>query len=242
MIAGDTGPRAGYEEWIVKFRSSGDYPDIGPLEAAYADMGRAAGLHISETRLISARRGPGYFATKRFDRGAGGAREHIASIAGLLDIDWSIPNLDYNDVLNLTRKMTRTEEDVRAIFRRMVFNVAAHNRDDHTKQHSFRMDRSEVWRLAPAYDLTFALGPGSEHYLTVKGRGSKITREHIEAIARAQSIPQAESRRIIDEVAAAVSLFPKIAKKYGLSKATTLEVSRRIRETCALATGSRTIA
>src|SRR5262249_31163145 len=58
----------GQQAWLVKFRGPQDPEDIGPLEEAYASMAEAAGLHLSEHRLIAAKSGPGYFATRRFDR------------------------------------------------------------------------------------------------------------------------------------------------------------------------------
>ena len=164
----DTMP-PGYDAWIVKFRAPQDRPDVGPLEATYADMARAAGVAVAPTTLLRSRkRKTGYFATRRFDRGPAGERLHALSAAGLLEIQWDVPSLDYHGLLNLVRYVTRSQPDVEQMFHRMVFNVAAHNRDDHTKQHAFLMDRTGTWRLAPAFDLTFSAGPGGEHYLTIE--------------------------------------------------------------------------
>ncbi len=222
VIAGDEPPPPGYEAWLVKFRGPQyDVVDIGPLEAAYADMARASGLDVSPTRLIQTPGGAGYFATRRFDRGPNGARVHVASVAALLDTDWTAPTIDYDTLLRLTRRITRDQRAVERMFRRMVFNVMAHNRDDHAKQHAFLMDDTGKWTLAPPYDLTFSSGPGGEHYLAVGGRGGDdITVAGMVELGETQGIGQQLSRDIVDQVRYAVRTFPTFARTYGLSSST----------------------
>jgi serine/threonine-protein kinase HipA len=215
-----------FDAWIVKFASSADLEDIGPLEAAYAAMARAAGLDISDTKLIAAPRGPGYFATKRFDRAPGGRRRHVLSVASVLEVDWRLPSLDYAGLLKTVRVVTRHQAEVEKMFRRMVFNVAAHNRDDHTKQHAFIMDDTGRWMLAPPYDLTFSAGPGGEHYLSVNGTGADVSRAAIDAVAQREASDSSTVRAIVDEVADAVGRFKEFARDYGVSRRTTTAVSK----------------
>lgn len=219
---------AGFDAWIVKFRSSADVEDIGPLEAAYAAMARAAGLDISDTKLIASARGPGFFATKRFDRAPAGRRRHVLSVASMLEIDWRVPSLDYAGLLKAVRVVTRHQAEVEKMFRRMVFNIAAHNRDDHTKQHAFMMDESGRWTLAPPYDLTFSAGPGGEHYLAVNGMGAGVTRASIDAVAKREAISPATVRAIVDDVVGAVSRFEHFARDHNVSRRTATEVSKAL--------------
>ena len=216
----------GFDAWIVKFRSSADLEDIGPLEAAYAAMARAAGLDISDTKLIPSGRGPGYFATKRFDRAPGDHRRHVLSVAGMLESDWRLPSLDYAGLLKAVRMVTRHQADVEKMFRRMVFNVVSHNRDDHTKQHAFMMDDSGRWTLAPPYDLTFSSGPGGEHYLSVNGKGTDISVASIEALAKDESIASSTVSAIVGEVVDAVSRFKDFARDYDVSSRTMSAVGK----------------
>ncbi len=219
---------AGYEAWLVKFASSKDVPDIGPLETAYAVMARAAGIRVPDHRLIAARRGPGYFATKRFDR-EGNARRHVLSAAGALDLDWQVPQIDYDTLLRLVRRVTRDQGEVEEMFRRMVFNVAAHNRDDHAKQHSFLYDHvADRWLLAPAYDLTYSSGPGGEHYLAVAGEGRDISARAVRAVAAAHDIKPKRVRAIVDAVLDAVARFAVFAAEYGVTRATQVATSRAL--------------
>jgi serine/threonine-protein kinase HipA len=184
----------------VKFRSSADPVDIGPIEATYAAMARAAGIRMPSTQLIATKSGPGYFATKRFDRDAG-ARKHVVSAAGVYDIAWQEPGLSYDGLLRLVRGVTRSQFEVEEMFRRMVFNVVASNRDDHAKQHSFLYDTdTKRWALSPAYDLTFSPGPGGEHYLAIAGEGRDVSLGAIHTIAQSHDIAPKHRDRIIQEV------------------------------------------
>jgi serine/threonine-protein kinase HipA len=228
--AGHAAPNEpGFTAWIVKFAASVDrFADIGPLEAAYADAARAAGITMPRTRLLPSQTGPGYFATERFDRGPSGARIHMLSIAGMLDADWRYASIDYDTLLESIRGATRDEHAVEQGFRRMVFNVAAINRDDHAKQHSLLYAPREGWRLSPAYDLTFSSGPGAEHYLAVNGKGRDITHGDLVTVAERQSIDARRAASVIAEVEAAVSTLPRVARKYGASVATVSEIERAI--------------
>lgn len=206
----------GHTAWIVKFRAPEDPVDIGPLEFAYASMARAAGIDVPEHRLIASKKGPGYFATRRFDRPQSGARLHMLSLSGAIESPPQTPS-SYDTLLRATRAITRRADDVAAAFRRMVFNVLAHNRDDHTRQHAFLMDESGDWRLAPAYDLTYAAGPGGEHYLDVEGEGRRPTRVHIENLAKRHGLSDKQTTAAIDEVRAAISDWEAVAKSAGVS-------------------------
>ena len=220
----DGDPAPGFDSWIVKFRSPNDPADIGPVEEAYARMARAAGIDMAETRLISARDGPGYFATRRFDRPAPGRRLHMVSLAGAVEAVPHMPSLEYDGFLRATLAITRHAADVEQVFRRMVFNVLAHNRDDHTRQHAYLMNEAGEWRLAPAYDLTFSTGPGGEHYLAVEHEGRNPTRAHVERIGQRHGISARTVATIIGEVRATLSAWPRHAAELGV-KASRQEVT-----------------
>jgi serine/threonine-protein kinase HipA len=226
LRAGEGDVPAPYEHWLVKFRGPKDPGDVGRLEAAYAEMARTAGLDVSPTRLLETPEGPGYFATRRFDRD-GGKRLHVLSFAGMLDTEWHTPTIDYADALSLVRRVTARDDDVERMVRRMFFNVVAHNRDDHAKQHAFVMDSDGVWRLAPAYDLTYAQGPGGEHYLAVGGYGRDIPKRKLLEVAEEQ-IGARRAAEALARVVAAVADFAKFAKRFHVGKRTTSEVMRAI--------------
>lgn len=214
---------AGHEAWIVKFAAANDPPDIGPIEAAYAAMAEAAGVRMAPHRLLPAKSGPGYFAARRFDRPAPGMRLHMVSLSGALEAPWRLP-ASYDLFLRATQAITRHADDVKAAFRRMVFNVVGSNRDDHTRQHSYLMDGSGEWRLAPAYDLTYSAGPGGEHYLDIEGEGKNPSREHIRTLGRRHGLPDREIDAITDEVRAAVANWTRFAEDAGVTRASRDEI------------------
>ena len=203
---------AGHEAWIVKFAALNDPVDIGPVEFAYGEMAKAAGIMMAETRLIPSDRGPAYFATRRFDRPGPGQRLHMISLAGAVEAPCNIPSASYDTLLRATRAITRHEADVEQAFRRMIFNVLAHNRDDHTRQHSYLMQEDGDWRLAPAYDLTYSDGPGGEHYLDIEGEGRLPTRAHVTKLGRRHGLDLSRIDSIIEEVEEAVSEWGGFAK------------------------------
>lgn len=220
----------GHDAWIVKFRATGDPVDIGPVEEAYARMARAAGLTIAESRVLPERDGPGYFATRRFDRPAPGHRLHMVSLAGAAEAPSDMPSLDYDGFLRATMAITRHAGDVEQAFRRMVFNVLAHNRDDHTRQHSYLMGTTGEWRLAPAYDLTFSVGPGGEHYLAVEGEGRTPTRAHVLTLGRRHGLSDRVIGQIIDQTRGALTEWPVIAADVGVT-VSQREIADRLKAT-----------
>jgi serine/threonine-protein kinase HipA len=226
LRAGEANLPETFEHWLVKFRAPNDSAEIGRIEAAYAEMARAAGVDISATRLIETPRGPGYFATRRFDRD-GNVRFHMLSFAGMLDVRWHVPSIDYGDALSLVRQVTARDDDVERMVRRMFFNVVAHNRDDHAKQHAFIMDAGGIWRLAPAFDLTFARGPGGEHYLAVGGYGKDIPKRRLLNVAKEQ-IGTARAVEALARVVEVVSDFNAFAKRFGIDERSSREIEEAI--------------
>lgn len=218
---GDDELPADHAAWIVKFKAPNDPIDIGPLEEAYACMAEAAGLKLAPHRLIPAKEGPGYFATKRFDRPGQGARLHMLSLTGAIEAPSTAGAVSYDVFLRATQAITRNAEDVVHAFRRMIFNVLAHNRDDHARQHAYLMDDAGEWSLSPAYDLTYSPGPGGEHYLDVDGEGGKPTRKHIDALGQKHSLGAKDVEAMVKEVGAAVGDWRKFAKDAGVTGATT---------------------
>lgn len=208
----------GYTPYLVKFRGPDDPEDAAQIEQAYAEMAKAAGVRMPETRLIAGTGKQSYFAARRFDR-EGGRRLHVHSASGLLYADIRLPSLDYADLIALTRFLTRDRREGAAMFTLAIFNALSHNRDDHARQFSFIMERDGAWRLAPAYDLTFAPGPGGEHSTSVLGHGKAITREHLVELGKKADLKRGEIDDIIDAVAGAVTNWPHFADECGVGPA-----------------------
>ena len=218
----------GYTRHLVKFQGIDDPPDAAQIEQAYATMAKAAGVRVPETRLIQGRRGELYFASRRFDR-TGGNRLHAHTASGLLYADFRLPSLDYKDLILLTRFLTRDSRECREMFILAVFNVMAHNRDDHARQFTFLMDREGNWQLAPAYDLTFAQGPGGEHSTSVLGKGKEITKADLNLLGKQADLSEKEVQEVMSRVADAVSDWTRFAKDSGVTAASRNRIGQALR-------------
>jgi serine/threonine-protein kinase HipA len=204
----------GFTAWLVKFPAREDDPHSASLEHAYFLMAKAAGLEVPRTQLLSkTKRSPGYFAIERFDR-EGTIRIHTHTLGGLLQLPHGYPALDYRDLLKVTRALTRNEAAVAEMFRRACFNVFAHNRDDHSRNFAFLMDEAGAWRPSPAYDLTFAQGPGGEHTMLVAGEGRAPGVTHLTALAA--QVDLKHGAKIIQEVRAVIGRFKRFADEAGV--------------------------
>lgn len=137
----------GFEPGLVKFPNTQDGKDAGAIEYVYALMARAAGIEMTETHLLPAKRGAGFFATRRFDR-IGKNRLHAHTASGLLHADHRTPSLEYEDLIALTLRLTRDVREAEKMFRLAVFNVLGHSRDDHAKNFTFLMDEAGNWSLS----------------------------------------------------------------------------------------------
>jgi serine/threonine-protein kinase HipA len=213
-----------YTQYLVKFAGHEDPEDIAAIEMAYAMMAKDAGVAMPETRLLKGGRGQLHFAARRFDR-EGERRVHVHSASGLLYTDIRIPALDYEDLIKLTRKLTHDQRECKAMFTLAVFNVLAHNRDDHARQFSFIMHRDGVWHMAPAYDLTYSPGPGGEHSSSVLGHGKDITRAKLMALGRKADIKDQDIAQIIERAETVIGSWETYASEQDVSKASTAEIA-----------------
>lgn len=199
------------EAWIIKFPAHVDDQNIGKMEYDYSVCAGKCGIVMSETRLFPSEKCKGYFGTKRFDRRykAGEIQPekvHMLTAAALLELDFEQPSLDYHSLMKLTKILTgNCGTDVENMYRRMCFNVLAHNRDDHSKNFTFLYeDKKDEWRLSPAYDLTYSTTYYGEHTTTVDGEGADPGRKDIMAVGMQAGISRSGCARMLEEVAECV--------------------------------------
>lgn len=174
-------------QWIIKFPAHVDGENAGKMEYDYSCCARQCGIIMSETRLFPSEKCEGYFGTKRFDRAVdtrGEKKIHMLTAAALLELDFEQPSMDYHGLMKLTKILTNNNEmDLENMFRRMCFNVFAHNRDDHSKKFTFLYDEeNDSWRLSPAYDLTYSNTYYGEHTTAVDGNGRNPGEKEILAV------------------------------------------------------------
>ena len=217
----------GFEHWLVKFPNSQDGIDSGAIEYVYALMAKEAGLYFPDVHLFSSQKGNGFFGVKRFDRQEN-KRFHMHTVSGLIHSNFRFPSLDYEDLLSLTMALTKDIREVEKIFRLAVFNVMAHNRDDHAKNFSFLMNEFGEWKLSPAYDLTYSNGPGGEQSTMVMGEGRNITIEHLVKLGLEAKISKEMIDQIIEKTAESLSKWIRLSKDYGVSKSNIELINRAL--------------
>jgi len=225
IVSGEDDLPDGFEHWIVKFAAKTDTPDSGAIERAYALMADAAGVDMPPTRLFETAQGDRFFGVKRFDRD-GNHRFHIHTFGNLIQSNFRVPSADYADLLKATSLLTRNQQDVLRAYRRMAFNVLAHNRDDHVKNFAFLIDAAGDWTLSPAYDLLYTHGPGGEHTMSLAGEGQNPGRSHMLRLAEQASLSRGEAIAIIDQVQAAVARWKHFATQAGVSKESIRQVAQ----------------
>jgi serine/threonine-protein kinase HipA len=218
------------QDWIIKFRSSLDPKDSGPIEYAYHLMAKAAGLEVTEAKIFASKKGFGYFGSHRFDR-VQDKRIHAHTVSGLLHADHRLPSIDYETIMRATLLLTKDLRECEKQLRVAVFNVLSHNRDDHTKNFSFIMDEGGKWRVSPSYDLTFSFGPSGEHCTLIMGEGRNPRVHHILRLAEVAGIKERMALEIIDEVKAAVSKFKEFGRDAGMSSASISRIQTAIKNT-----------
>ena len=181
------------KEWLVKFRTSTDKKNTGKIEYKYSLLAKKCGINMPETRLFGGK----YFGVERFDRSPAG-KIHTISAAGLLNVNYRIPSLDYSTLLIACHDLTKNMEEVCDLFRLMVFNIAIKNRDDHAKNFSFQLIGNE-WKLSPAYDILPSNGFLGYHTTTVNNRGEPKLSD-ILAVADAAGLSKHRVKYILEKV------------------------------------------
>ncbi len=215
---------AGFEHWLLKFDGvSGDASrevlaqpqGYGAIELAYAHMARAAGIEMTECRVLE-ENGRRHFMTRRFDRDERGGRFHMQSLAALAHLDFEQPGANsYEQAFQVIRALGLGADAAEQQFRSMAFNVVARNQDDHVKNIAFLMNQHGEWKLSLAFDVAYAYNPSgnwtSTHQMSLAGKRDNFTREDFDTVGRLAGLKRGAPKRILDEVISAVGEWPHFA-------------------------------
>ncbi len=222
--SGQTNAPKGFEHWLVKLDGVSDVQlgtshGYGRVEMAYYKMATACGITMMPSRLLE-ENGRAHFMTKRFDREGGSTKHHLQTFCALKHFDYnSVMSFSYEQLFQTMRELKLPYPDAEQMFRRMVFNVAARNCDDHTKNFSFRLKKDAKWELAPAYDVCHAWQPNhqwvSQHALSINGKRTNITKEDLLIIGK--SINNKKATEAIDEINATVAQWKTYADEVAVS-------------------------
>ncbi|MCL2889167.1 MAG: type II toxin-antitoxin system HipA family toxin [Eggerthellaceae bacterium] len=243
FVSGQFDLEPGFEHWIIKFDLSaadpahtGNRQVYGRIEYAYYLMAQACGIEIQPCRLYEAA-GRAHFMTRRFDRSETGGKLHLQTLCALAALDFNLRDThDYHQAFMAVEDLGLDYYAADEMFRRMVFNVALANNDDHTKNLSFIMSADGVWNLAPAYDLTHAYNPTglwtSRHLMAVNGKFRDIERDDLMEMARRYHV--STPKGIVDAVLDVARDWPVFAQQAGLPEEKTAAIASDIGECCRL--------
>ena len=230
--------------WLIKFPAQHEDKSVCLLEALYADMATQAGLVIPKHHYFNIDSNHAAFGVERFDRVSNTIssqgnekdhqrnstleRVHIHTLAGLLDLDFRLPSLDYLSYLRCVRMMTQSQAQVEQAYRHVVFNVVMNNKDDHSKNFSFMMDKHGNWRLAPVYDVTYNTGINGYHQMDVCGEAQNPTLSNLLNLAKLADIKTSHAKAIVEQVVITAEHLLAIIDDYPIHKALIADVQRDI--------------
>ena len=203
--------------WIAKFPSRKDRRDVGAWEAVCCEMARRSGVNVSDFKIERFSDKYHTFLTKRFDRTAEGKRRQFTSAMTLLGYSdgENSEGASYLEIAEwIERNCMNVNENLTELFRRIVFNIAVSNCDDHLRNHGF-MHSPKGWTLSPAYDLT----PDPKGYglkLNISETDNSLDYDLALSITPYLGINKDTAEGIIDKTRNVVSEWRKVATRYGI--------------------------
>lgn len=202
---------------IAKFPHRHDEYDLEGFEKLVNDLAGEAGINVPESSLRKASRHGSIFLAKRFDRDGDG-RIHYASAMSLLGARDGDDSWGYLDLADLIRNIsTNPKEDLRELFRRVAFNIAIRNGDDHLRNHGF-LHKDGGYRLSPAFDLNPSRS-GSSLHLCVDQSSKAMSFSLLLSTCESYFLSKEEGSKIIETIKKTVSeRFIPHARKLGLAE------------------------
>lgn len=217
--------------WIAKFPSNGDIKDMGAWEYVCGQMAKLCGITMAESRMekLSARHHT--FLTKRFDRTDQGKRIHFASAMTLLghtDGENFADGVSYLEMAEwIIANCENTNATLEQLWRRIVFNIAVSNCDDHLRNHGFILNK-KGWQLSPAYDINpDEYGTGLK--LNISENDNSLDFDLALSVASYFSLNTDKANRILADIKSSISLWSKFATECGISRLEQEQVARAFR-------------
>lgn len=214
--------------WIVKFAEAAR-PDEALIEHAAMTLAARADIEVAETRLIPFKTGTA-IAIKRFDRAKGVRRHAISANVALkaAHVDLSYPNL-----AQLLRRRGPTENDhnrqqMRELFRRLVFNILIDNTDDHEKNHALLLTDAHDYILSPAFDVLPTGQALGQQAMAVGVEGAASTLVNAASNAAAYGLRKDEAKAQIQQVVDVVANWQAHFLKMGVAAATVRALAMQI--------------
>lgn len=219
---GGARPKASFTEtdgslWIGKFPARDDDRDVGAWELLAHGLALKAGVDVPAAKAVRLNNEFHTFCAQRFDR-ANGTRRFYASAMTLLRKEQS-EGTSYLELAQFLRGKgdgAHADADLEQLFRRVAFNVAIGNRDDHLRNHGFILGASG-WRLAPAFDVNPNIDK-AEHVLNIDDADNRPNLQTVLATAAFYGLTEERGKQIVEEVASAVDGWENLARQAGIAR------------------------
>jgi serine/threonine-protein kinase HipA len=202
--------------WIAKFPSRYDDYDIAAWEYLTYKLALNAGIQMAECRIDRFNSHHHTFLTRRFDRTATG-RIHFTSAMtqlGYYDGDYEASYIELAQFL--TDSGANTKKDLAQLWRRILFNIAVSNTDDHLRNHGF-LRENNGWILSPAYDIN-PVTPANGLHLNITSDDNRLDYDLAMSVIDYFQLDMAEAKKIKDDVLASVNKWQEVATKIGISR------------------------
>ncbi len=206
--------------WIAKFPSKNDVFDVGLAEALVYQLAQEFGLKTTEWEVERFGRAGHTFLCKRFDR-TGSQRVHFASAMTLLgkhDGEQASLGTSYLDIADFIRERgSQPQEDLRELFKRILFSIAVSNTDDHLRNHGFLLC-PDGWKISPLFDVN----PNPQGHglsLNISQHDNSCSFELAVAQAGYFGIASCEADKLVAEAKRVVGGWEALAKRLAVDKA-----------------------
>jgi serine/threonine-protein kinase HipA len=220
---GGARPKANFTEvdgslWIAKFPSRDDERDIGAWESLTHGLAQGAGIDVPPSKLLSFQKHFDTFCTQRFDRMAGRRRSYASAMAMLRkDASEGTSYLELAEFLHQQGAKDHVAPDLEQLFRRVTFNVAVGNRDDHLRNHGFLLTPTG-WRLAPAFDVNPSIDE-ADHVLNLDETDNRPNMATIIDTSEWYDLSKDQGAAVVSEVLSVTRRWRQAATRLGIAMA-----------------------
>ena len=205
--------------WIAKFPSKEDTSDKGAWEFLAYKLAIRAGIEMDECKIEKISGKHHTFFTKRFDR-IKNKRIHFASAMTMTannedTIKESDPSyLDIAEFIQFNE--SNNKQELHQLWRRMVFNIAISNTDDHLRNHGFILNKNG-WKLSPAYDINPSIDKDGLS-LNIDANNNSLDFDLAKSVGEYFQLKEKQMDDILKEIKAAIKNWKTEATKFGISK------------------------
>lgn len=206
--------------WIAKLPSKNDMVDKAAWEYLAYKLAIDAGINMAECKIEKIIGSYHTFFTKRFDR-LGDERIHFASamtMTGNNEETIKKQPASYLDLVEFIQRYgTNVKENLEQLWRRIIFNIAISNTDDHLRNHGFILSK-EGWILSPAYDINPSIDK-SGLALNIDMDNNALDFDLAKSVGEYFRLSNIQMEKTMEEVFRAVKNWKHIAEQIGISRA-----------------------